>query len=198
MSKGYVISRVDVLNPDAYARYAAAATKAIADHGGKPLARGGRSEALEGKARGRNVVLEFESYEAARRYFHSEQYQAARKLREGAAEIEMVLVEGVLTMPKGYWIVHVDVRDPEVYQQYVKANAAAFAKFGARFLVRGGKHLVTRGKAPARNVVIEFRDYETALACHDSEEYRAAAKLRDAASAVDLIIAEGYDGPQPG
>ena len=131
MPKGYVISRVDIANPEAYARYAAAATKAIADHGGKPLARGGRSEALEGKARARNVVLEFESYEAARRYFHSEQYQTARALREGAAEMEMVLVEGVLTMPKGYWIAHVDVRDPEIYQQYVKANAVAFAKYGA-------------------------------------------------------------------
>jgi uncharacterized protein (DUF1330 family) len=95
MPKGYVISRVDVINPDAYARYAAAATKAIADHGGKPLARGGRSEALEGAARTRNVVLEFESYDAARAYFHSEQYQAARALRAGAADIEMVLVEGV-------------------------------------------------------------------------------------------------------
>jgi uncharacterized protein (DUF1330 family) len=50
---------------------------------------------LEGKARARNVVLEFESYDAARGYFHSEQYQAARALREGAADIEMVLVEGV-------------------------------------------------------------------------------------------------------
>ena len=95
MPKGYVISRVDITNPDAYARYAAAATRAIAEHGGKPLARGGRSEALEGKARARNVVLEFESYDAARRYLHSEQYQAARALREGAADIEMVLVEGV-------------------------------------------------------------------------------------------------------
>jgi uncharacterized protein (DUF1330 family) len=95
MPKGYVISRVDITNPDAYARYAAAAIKAIADHGGKPLARGGRSEALEGNARSRNVVLEFESYDAARRYFHSEQYQAAQALREGAADIEMVLVEGV-------------------------------------------------------------------------------------------------------
>ncbi len=95
MPKGYVITRVDITNPDAYARYAAAATKAIADHGGKPLARGGRSEALEGAARARNVVLEFESYDAARKYFHSEQYQVARALRTGAAEIEMVLVEGV-------------------------------------------------------------------------------------------------------
>jgi uncharacterized protein (DUF1330 family) len=101
-------------------------------------------------------------------------------------------------MPKGYWIAHVDVRDPEIYQQYVKANAVAFAKYGARFLARGGKHVVASGKAPARNVVIEFRDYETALACHDSPEYREAAKLRDAGAAVDLVIVEGYDGPQPG
>jgi uncharacterized protein (DUF1330 family) len=95
MPKGYIISRVDITNPEAYARYVQTATKAIADHGGKPLARGGRSEALEGKARARNVILEFETYDAARRYFHSEPYQAARALREGAAEIEMVLVEGV-------------------------------------------------------------------------------------------------------
>ncbi len=94
MPKGYVIARVDVSDPVAYARYAAAATKAIADHGGRALARGGRYEALEGTARTRNVVLEFDSYDAARRYFHSEQYQAARKLRQGAAEIELVLVEG--------------------------------------------------------------------------------------------------------
>jgi uncharacterized protein (DUF1330 family) len=95
MAKGYIIARVDITNREAYARYAQAATKAIADHGGTILARGGRSEALEGEARARNVVIEFESYDAARRHFYSEQYQAARGIREGAAEIEMVLVEGV-------------------------------------------------------------------------------------------------------
>ena len=95
MPKGYVISRVDIADPEAYAKYAAAATRAIADHGGRALARGGRYEALEGKARARNVVLEFDSYEAARAYYHSQQYQAARALREGADEMEMVLVEGV-------------------------------------------------------------------------------------------------------
>ena len=101
-------------------------------------------------------------------------------------------------MAKGYWVVHVDVSDPEGYQKYVKANAAAFAKYGARFLVRGGQHVVAAGAARARSVVIEFRDYATALACHDSEEYREAAKLRDAASVVDLVIIEGYEGLQPG
>jgi uncharacterized protein (DUF1330 family) len=95
MPKAYVITRSDVRNPEAYARYAAEATKAIAAHGGRPLARGGRHEALEGPARARNVILEFDSYDAARAYFHSAQYQAARKLREGAADLEMVLVEGV-------------------------------------------------------------------------------------------------------
>ena len=101
-------------------------------------------------------------------------------------------------MPKGYWIAHVDVRDPEGYQKYVKANGVAFAKYGARFLVRGGKRHVAAGTARARNVVIEFRDYETAIACHASPEYQEAAKLRDAASEADLVIIEGYDGPQPG
>jgi uncharacterized protein (DUF1330 family) len=94
MPKGYVISRVDIKDPDAYAKYAQAATKAIAAYGGKALARGGRWEALEGPARKRNVVLEFESYEAARKYYLSAEYQAAKALREGAAEMEMVLVEG--------------------------------------------------------------------------------------------------------
>jgi uncharacterized protein (DUF1330 family) len=101
-------------------------------------------------------------------------------------------------MAKGYWIAHVDVRDPEAYQKYIKANGVAFAKYGARFLVRGGKRHVATGTARARNVVIEFRDYETAIACHDSAEYQEAAKLRDAASDADLVIIEGYDGPQPG
>ncbi|MBV8104212.1 MAG: DUF1330 domain-containing protein [Hyphomicrobiales bacterium] len=95
MPKGYIISRVDVTDPQAYARYAAEAMKVIAAHGGKILARGGRCEALEGKARARNVVLEFDSYEAAHAEFYSAEYQAARALRQGAAEIEMVLVEGV-------------------------------------------------------------------------------------------------------
>ena len=94
MPKGYVIARVDIKDPAAYARYAAEATKAIAAHGGKPLARGGRYEALEGPARGRNVVLEFESYEAARAYYYSAEYTAARALRAGAADAEFVLVEG--------------------------------------------------------------------------------------------------------
>ena len=95
MPKGYVITRVDVKHPEAYAQYAEAASKVIAAHGGRPLVRGGKYEPLEGPARKRNAVLEFDSYEAARAYYFSGEYQVAKALREGAAEIEMVLVEGV-------------------------------------------------------------------------------------------------------
>ena len=64
--------------------------------------------------------------------------------------------------------------------------------------MRGGPAESREGNARARNVVIEFKDYETAKACYDSPEYRAAMKLRENASTGDLVIVEGYDGPQPG
>ena len=67
---------------------------AIAKYGVRTLARGGRFEALEGTARSRNVVLECESYEAARAFYFSPEYSAARAMREGAAIVEYVLVEG--------------------------------------------------------------------------------------------------------
>jgi uncharacterized protein (DUF1330 family) len=101
-------------------------------------------------------------------------------------------------MPKGYWIARVDVHDPEAYKAYVAANATAFAKFGARFIVRGGRSEAPEGNARSRNVVIEFKDYDTALACYRSPEYAVAKALREPASVADLLIIEGYDGPQPG
>jgi len=100
-------------------------------------------------------------------------------------------------MAKGYWIARVDVTDPDGYQGYVKANAAAFSKFGARFIVRGGQFEAPEGTPRARNVVLEFADYATAVACYHSPEYQAAKAFRDGAGVADLVIIEGYDGPQP-
>jgi uncharacterized protein (DUF1330 family) len=100
-------------------------------------------------------------------------------------------------MPKGYWVARVDVTDPAGYQEYVAANAAAFSKFGARFVVRGGRSEVAEGTARSRNVVLEFKDYETAVACYHSNEYAAAKALREHRAVADVLIIEGYDGPQP-
>ena len=101
-------------------------------------------------------------------------------------------------MAKGYWVGHVDVTEPEAYKKYVEANGVAFAKFGARFIVRGGDFESVEGRSRARNVVIEFPSYEVALACYRSPEYQRALELRSAASTADIIIIEGYEGPQPG
>ena len=80
----------------------------------------------------------------------------------------------------------------------VAANAIAFSKYGARFLVRGGKSEGPEGKLRSRHVVLEFESYEKAVACYYSPEYQAAIKLRQPVSIGDIAIVEGYDGPQPG
>ncbi len=100
-------------------------------------------------------------------------------------------------MAKGYWIARVDVTDPEGYKAYVAANAAAFHKFKGKFLVRGGAFEAPEGVPRARTVVIEFADFATALACYHSPEYAAAKAHRLGRAEADLIVIEGYDGPQP-
>ncbi len=101
-------------------------------------------------------------------------------------------------MPKGYWVARMDVNDLDGYKRdYVAHNGAVFAKYGAKFLVRGGTFEANEGPARSRNVVIEFKDYETALACYHSPEYQALIKARSPFSQGELVIIEGYDGPQP-
>ena len=100
-------------------------------------------------------------------------------------------------MAKGYWIARVDITDPEQYKLYMAANAAPFKAYGARFLVRGGRFENPEGASRTRNAVIEFPTYEAALACWKSPEYQAAIALRQPVSTMDLVVIEGYEGPQP-
>ena len=98
---------------------------------------------------------------------------------------------------KGYWIGRIDVHNTEGYKPYVAANPGIFKKFGGRFVVRGGTFRSVEGQSRTRNVVIEFPDYAAALACYNSPEYQANIKVRQPHAIVDLIVIEGYDGPQP-
>ncbi len=100
-------------------------------------------------------------------------------------------------MPKAYWIGRVEVNNEEGYKPYAAANAAIYKKFGGRFVVRGGRFECTEGGSRSRNVVIEFPDYATAMACYKSPEYQANMKIRQANAITDLIVIEGYEGPQP-
>ena len=94
-------------------------------------------------------------------------------------------------MSKGYWIVWVSVRDREHYPQYLAAAGAAFAKYDAKFLVRGGDFETMEGDARERNVVVEFKDRATAMACYRSPEYQAARSLRQKYAGTDFIVIEG-------
>ncbi len=94
-------------------------------------------------------------------------------------------------MPKGYWIVRVSVNNAQRYPEYLAAARPAFEKYGARFLVRGGRYDAREGSSRERNVVIEFADFATAAACYDSPEYQAAKAIRTANADADLVIAEG-------
>lgn len=91
----YVIVETDVSDPERYEQYKAASPGAIAAGGGRFLVRGGELVVLEGDWQPpRLVVLEFEDLAAAKRWYESEAYQGAKKLREGAAHFRMVAVQG--------------------------------------------------------------------------------------------------------
>jgi uncharacterized protein (DUF1330 family) len=92
--RGYWIGHSDVTDFESYKRYMVADQEPIGRFGGRYLVRGGASEVTEGKARSRTVVLEFPSYDAALACYRSDGYQAAKKLRDGNAELDLVIVEG--------------------------------------------------------------------------------------------------------
>lgn len=96
-------------------------------------------------------------------------------------------------MTKGYWVGHVTITDPQAYEAYRQANAAAFAKYGGRFLVRGGAQYRAEGQLRARTVVVEFPSLQAARDCWDSPEYQAAKAVRAPASEADIVIVEGWD-----
>lgn len=100
-------------------------------------------------------------------------------------------------MPKGYWIANVDVRNPDGYKEYVGLLPDIFRKYGGRYTTRGGRTEVVEGKNRSRVVIIEFPSFEAAMTCYRSSEYAKAIALRQAAADADLIVIEGYDGPQP-
>jgi uncharacterized protein (DUF1330 family) len=205
--KGYWIPHLDVQDMKGFQAYRDTADAAHARHGSRLLARGGRREVLEGKMRARNVLREFNSFDEARAFYNGPDYSRAHPLREPYSECDFLIVEGfdgpqpapAPNAPKpaalkGYWIVHIDVADPEGYKPYQDAASAAFSVFGARYVVRGGRAEVTEGRARARCVVVEFPSYDAALACYRSPEYAKAIALRAGKAEFDMVAIEGFDG----
>jgi uncharacterized protein (DUF1330 family) len=98
---------------------------------------------------------------------------------------------------KGYWLARININDKGLYEEYRKRNAVPFNKYGGRFLVRGGPSETVFGNSYQHNVVIEFDSYAQALACYRSPEYQDAAQFLKKGCDVELVIVDGYSGPQP-
>ena len=105
------------------------------------------------------------------------------------AEIYRVLEEKKL--PKGYWIVNIEVKDAAGYENYKKASWEPLSRYGAKFLVKGGTQQTPEGSSKARTVVIEFPDLRAAQLCYQSPQYQKAQALRIKYSVADLVIVEG-------
>lgn len=95
MPKGYIIGHITVNNPEAYQEYVIRDTPILEGYGGRFVVRGGRSEAPEGPMKDRHVVIEFDSFEEARRAYFSEEYQEVLQIRLKNASSDIILVEGV-------------------------------------------------------------------------------------------------------
>lgn len=94
MAKGYWIVHVTVEDAEAYPDYIKAAGAAVAAHGGRFLVRGGQYEVAEGTARERHVIVEFDSFEAAKAAYAAEDYQVAAELRQACAQADLIVIEG--------------------------------------------------------------------------------------------------------
>ena len=92
----YVIARVEVIDRQRYKKYLESTPATIAKYEGRFIARGAETMTLEGPEEKRRVViLEFPTLEKARQWYNSDEYQAAKKLRAGAAKAEFIAIDGV-------------------------------------------------------------------------------------------------------
>ena len=210
MAKGYWIAHVDVTDPKRYEAYRTANAEPFHKYGATFLIRAGAFECVEGASRNRHVVMEFKDYDTALACYRSSEYQKAIALRRSAAEVDLVVIAGYdgpqpppasETIPvaagKGYWVGHIDVTEPEGYKTYMAADMAPIGQHGGRFLVRGGAFELVEGSMRSRSVLLAFPGHQAAAACYRSPAYQAAAALRKGRADFDLLVCEGYDGPQP-
>jgi uncharacterized protein (DUF1330 family) len=95
-----------------------------------------------------------------------------------------------------YFIVDVNVKDPDTYQTYATQVPPILHQYGGRFLVRGGKAQTVEGDwQPSRIVVLAFDDAAAARRFYDSKEYQAIVEFRHRASSARMVLVEGYEEP---
>ena len=94
MNKGYLVAHLRVHNKEGFEKFKQMAGPTIAEYGGKVLVREPNPDVREGENLGIALVIEFENIDIARKFYESEKYQAAKAIRELAAETDLILAEG--------------------------------------------------------------------------------------------------------
>jgi uncharacterized protein (DUF1330 family) len=116
-----------------------------------------------------------------------------------AAGVVLIVAANVISVarnagqpPRAYLLVQVDVSNAERYAEYTKVSPGVIAKYGGRFLARGGRTATLEGPpAKGRVVVIEFPNFDAAERFYNSPEYAEARKIRDGAASAQMIAVEG-------
>ena len=95
MPKGYLVANIRVTDQERFQQFSGMAGPAIKKYGGKVLVRGPVADRLEGDVSGIVMIIEFETKEAAITFYHSEEYQAAKAIREECSDTDLMIAEGV-------------------------------------------------------------------------------------------------------
>jgi uncharacterized protein (DUF1330 family) len=95
----YVIGEADIINPEGMKAYGPMIVAAVKKYGGKYLARGARPQVLEGGPAHNILIIEFETADAARAWYASPEYQAAKAVRQGNSNLRLILVEDFVKQP---------------------------------------------------------------------------------------------------
>jgi uncharacterized protein (DUF1330 family) len=95
MPKGYLVAHIRVHNPEVIAKFRELAMPAVAKYGGRVLVTNPAPDIKEGSESGVAVVIEFDDMQTARQFYHSDEYTAARAVRETGSETDLILVEGI-------------------------------------------------------------------------------------------------------
>jgi len=204
----YIVAEVTVSDPERFRAYQDLARPAVERYGGTFTASSTDVRPLEGGWRPqRIVVVGFESLERCRAFYDSPEYQAAIQARMGAAQLQIIAVEGVARPAPGpnrhasseaeeampaYMIAEIEVTNPQQYEEYKKFSPGAIATYGGRFVARGGQTVVLEGDwHPKRVVIVEFDSLERAQQFYNSPEYKQAIAARTGAANARMVAVEG-------
>ena len=207
---GIVVGESEVFDRAEYDAYRLLGQPSVQLHGGAALWSGARLEVLEGARNWqRQVGIVFASMAAAHAWHDSPEYQHAREQRLKGARSSVWLVEqtggpepiapGRGAQPLAYLLGEVtEIRDSELFREYLAGVAASLAAVGARYVTKGGRIDLVEGPwQPRRVVLIEFSGWDVALAWYRSEAYQPLARLRQSCCDTELVLLEGVPPGRP-